>query len=177
MHERFHNAALIVQPLPAVFGILIGSVAGYCGGRIDDALMRFTEFFQTIPQLAMAVVIVAIFNPTIYSIVAAISVVSWPPVARLVRGEFLNASALSEPDTGSDLASISCRAVLEGDEWVLTGNKYWCTFADGADYLILFARTSAPPASDHGPQSGEAEPGQRRRRTRRASPTRASRTG
>ncbi len=72
-----------------VFGILVGSVAGYCGGRIDDALMRFTEFFQTIPQLAMAVVIVAIFNPTIYSIVAAISVVSWPPVARLVRGEFL----------------------------------------------------------------------------------------
>ncbi|AJG21708.1 ABC transporter permease [Cupriavidus basilensis] len=72
-----------------VFGILIGSVAGYCGGRIDDALMRFTEFFQTIPQLAMAVVIVAIFNPTIYSIVAAISMVSWPPVARLVRGEFL----------------------------------------------------------------------------------------
>jgi len=72
-----------------VFGILIGSVAGYCGGRIDDVLMRFTEFFQTIPQLAMAVVIVAIFNPTIYSIVGAISVVSWPPVARLVRGEFL----------------------------------------------------------------------------------------
>jgi peptide/nickel transport system permease protein len=72
-----------------VFGILIGSVAGYCGGRIDDLLMRFTEFFQTIPQLAMAVVIVAIFNPSIYSIVSAISVVSWPPVARLVRGEFL----------------------------------------------------------------------------------------
>ncbi len=73
-----------------LFGILIGSVAGYCGGRIDDALMRFTEFFQTIPQLAMAVVIVAIFNPSIYSIVAAISVVSWPPVARLVRSEFLS---------------------------------------------------------------------------------------
>ncbi|WP_354682492.1 ABC transporter permease [Cupriavidus necator] len=71
-------------------GIAVGAVAGYCGGRIDDALMRITEFFQTIPQLAMAVVIVAIFNPSIYSIVAAISVVSWPPVARLVRGEFLS---------------------------------------------------------------------------------------
>ena len=67
---------------------------------------------------------------------------------RVVRGEFLNASALSEPDTGSDLASISCRARREGDEWVLTGNKYWCTFADGADYLTIFARTSAPPSSD-----------------------------
>jgi len=67
---------------------------------------------------------------------------------RVVRGEFLNASALSEPDTGSDLASISCRAVRDGDDWVLTGNKYWCTFADGADYLTLFARTSPPPSAD-----------------------------
>jgi peptide/nickel transport system permease protein len=52
--------------------------------------MRFTEFFQTIPQLAMAIVLVAIFKPSIYSIVAAIAIVSWPPVARLVRGEFLS---------------------------------------------------------------------------------------
>lgn len=66
---------------------------------------------------------------------------------RVVAGEFLNASALSEPDTGSDLASISCRAVLEGDEWVLTGNKYWCTFADGADYLAVFARTGHPSSA------------------------------
>jgi acyl-CoA dehydrogenase len=66
---------------------------------------------------------------------------------RVVRGEFLNATSLSEPDTGSDLAAISCRAVRDGDHWVLTGNKYWCTFADGADYLIVFARTSAPPSA------------------------------
>jgi alkylation response protein AidB-like acyl-CoA dehydrogenase len=64
---------------------------------------------------------------------------------RVVRGEYLGAMSLSEPDTGSDLASISCRAVRDGDEWVITGNKYWCTFADGADYILLFARTSAPP--------------------------------
>lgn len=66
---------------------------------------------------------------------------------KVVRGEFLNASSLSEPDTGSDLASISCRAVRDGDEWVLTGSKYWCTFADGADYLVVFARTSPPPSA------------------------------
>ena len=67
---------------------------------------------------------------------------------RVARGEFLSAVALSEPDTGSDLASISCRAVRQGDEWVITGNKYWCTFADGADYLVVFARTSEPPSAD-----------------------------
>jgi len=67
---------------------------------------------------------------------------------RVVRGEFLNASSLSEPDTGSDLASISCRAVKDGDDWVLNGNKYWCTFADGADYLTIFARTGPPPSAE-----------------------------
>lgn len=67
---------------------------------------------------------------------------------RVVRGEFLSGSALSEPDTGSDLAAISCRAVRDGTDWVLTGNKYWCTFADGADYLTIFARTAQPPSAD-----------------------------
>ena len=69
----------------------------------------------------------------------------WLP--KCASGEYLAAAALSEPDTGSDLASISCRAVREGDEWVITGNKYWCTFADGADYIMLFARTSEPADS------------------------------
>lgn len=64
---------------------------------------------------------------------------------RVVKGEFLAAVALSEPSTGSDLASISCRARRDGDDWVISGSKYWCTFADGADYLMLFARTSESP--------------------------------
>lgn len=81
----------LVSTLVAVFvGVLMGALAGYFGGWVDDVLMRFTEFFQTIPQLAMAVVLVAILSPSIYSIVGAIAVVSWPPVARLVRGEFLS---------------------------------------------------------------------------------------
>ncbi len=64
---------------------------------------------------------------------------------RVVEGEYLAAISLSEPDTGSDLASISCRAERDGDTWVITGSKYWCTFADGADYILLFARTSPRP--------------------------------
>jgi peptide/nickel transport system permease protein len=71
-------------------GILVGGIAGYYGGRIDDALMRFTELFQTIPSFILAIVLVAILNPTIYSVVLAIAIISWPPIARLVRGEFLS---------------------------------------------------------------------------------------
>jgi peptide/nickel transport system permease protein len=70
-------------------GISLGAVAGYAGGRADDAIMRFAEFFQTIPSFLLAILLVAIFTPSIVSIIAAIALVSWPPVARVVRAEFL----------------------------------------------------------------------------------------
>lgn len=60
---------------------------------------------------------------------------------RVARGEWLGAYALSEAEAGSDVANISCRAVRDGDEWVVNGTKMWCTYADQADYLVLFART------------------------------------
>ncbi|VFR31544.1 Putative polyamine transporter; Oligopeptide transport system permease protein OppC (TC 3.A.1.5.1) [plant metagenome] len=81
----------VISTLVAVFvGILVGALAGYYGKWVDDVLMRATEFFQTVPQLAMAMVLVAIFKPSLYSIVGAIAMVSWPPVARLVRSEFMS---------------------------------------------------------------------------------------
>ncbi len=80
-----------VATLVAVsFGTVIGAVAGYHGGRIDDVLMRLTEIFQTIPSFLLALLLVAIFSPSIYSIVLAIGIVSWPSVARLVRAEFMS---------------------------------------------------------------------------------------
>lgn len=71
-------------------GVTLGALAGYAGGIVDDAVMRFTEFFQTIPSFVFAILLVAIFTPTIGSVVFAIAVVSWPPVARVVRAEFLS---------------------------------------------------------------------------------------
>jgi len=60
---------------------------------------------------------------------------------KIARGEVLGAFSMSEPNAGSDIANISCRAKRDGDSFVITGNKYWCTFADGADFLIVIART------------------------------------
>lgn len=88
------RVSLIVGLVSTVFALMIGvplgALAGYFGGLVDDALMRFTEFFQTIPSFALAIVLVAIFQPSLASIVAAIAVVSWPPVARLVRAEVMS---------------------------------------------------------------------------------------
>ena len=80
----------LVATMVAVFiGVLFGAFSGYYGGRLDDLLMRVTEIFQTIPSFIFAILLVAIMKPSIASIVIAIAVVSWPGVARLVRGEFL----------------------------------------------------------------------------------------
>lgn len=73
-----------------LIGVSLGAIAGYFGGWVDAVLMRFTELFQSVPSFALAIVLVAIFEPSVGSMVTAIAVVSWPPVARLVRGEFLS---------------------------------------------------------------------------------------
>lgn len=81
----------LLATLVAVFiGVIMGALAGYYGGIIDNLLMRTTEMFQTIPSFLFAILLVAIMKPSILSIVIAIAVVSWPAVARLVRGEFLS---------------------------------------------------------------------------------------
>ena len=70
-------------------GVTIGSVSGYFGGKIDVGLMKFTEFFQVLPTLLFAMVLVTIYGPSLITITVSIGVVSWTGVARLTRAEFM----------------------------------------------------------------------------------------
>jgi alkylation response protein AidB-like acyl-CoA dehydrogenase len=65
-------------------------------------------------------------------------------LGRSARGDWIGAIALSEPDAGSDLAGVSTRAVLEGDEWVVTGRKRWCGNAKAADFIQVLVRERDP---------------------------------
>jgi peptide/nickel transport system permease protein len=75
--------------LSTALGITIGLCSGYFGGWADNLLMRITELFQTMPSMIFVVTIMAIFKPSITSIVLAIGMTSWPQTARLIRAETL----------------------------------------------------------------------------------------
>lgn len=72
-----------------VIGVTIGALAGFYGGLVEEALMRFTEFFQVLPTLLFSMVIVALFGASLPMITLAIGLVSWTAVARITRAEFL----------------------------------------------------------------------------------------
>lgn len=67
---------------------------------------------------------------------------------RLARGDIRFAFSLSEPNSGSDAASLRTRAVRDGDAWVINGQKMFCSCAQIADYVLLMARTN-PDAPKH----------------------------
>lgn len=72
-----------------LIGVTVGALAGYFGGTADRVAVRFTEFFQVIPAFLFAILLVAIMRPGLKSVIVAIALVTWPPVARLVRSEFM----------------------------------------------------------------------------------------
>src|SRR5438128_6772495 len=68
---------------------------------------------------------------------------------RSAAGEWIGAAALSEAGAGSDLANVQCRAVRDGDEFAITGEKRWCGNALAADFIMLLARTSDPAEGEN----------------------------
>src|SRR5918994_5641278 len=82
---------LIVVGVSASLGLLLGSVAGYFGGLIDDAISRVSDVLLAFPGLLLAIALVAVLGPSLVNVVLALSVIGWVAYARLVRGQVLRA--------------------------------------------------------------------------------------
>ncbi len=84
------SIGILVQAIVLVIGGSIGLAAGYFGGWIDNALMRFTDIMYAFPDLLFVLIIVAALGPTLLNIFVAIGLVSWVGLARLIRGQVLS---------------------------------------------------------------------------------------
>jgi peptide/nickel transport system permease protein len=73
-----------------IIGIVVGSISGYMGGRVDSILMRITEYFQIVPGFFLALIMVTLLGGSVWNVVIIIAVLSWPRVARLIRAQFLS---------------------------------------------------------------------------------------
>ena len=78
--------ALVALTAP-VFGLIVGTAAGYLGGWVDTVLMRVTDIFLAFPRLILALAFVAALGPGIGNAVLAIALTAWPPYARVARAE------------------------------------------------------------------------------------------
>lgn len=76
--------------ISVTIGTLLGSVAGFVGGIVDGIVMRFVDMVISFPQLVLLVTIIALFEPSIFLIVAVLGLTLWPSTARIVRAEVLS---------------------------------------------------------------------------------------
>jgi peptide/nickel transport system permease protein len=83
------TVGFVAVALYLVLGTLVGLLAGYYGGVVDQVLMRVTDTIMSIPALLLIIVFVSAVGPSIWSVVIVIGLLNWGPTARLVRGQIL----------------------------------------------------------------------------------------
>ena len=83
------KVGIVAVGIAIMIGIIVGSLAGFYGGKVDAVLMRFVDIMLAFPTFFLILAVIAILEPSIFTIMAVIGVTSWMEVARLVRAEFL----------------------------------------------------------------------------------------
>ena len=82
---------LAVVSVSCTVGMMLGSIAGYFGGRVDDLISRVIDILMAFPGILLAIALVAVLGPSLTNVVLALSVIGWVGYARLVRGQALSA--------------------------------------------------------------------------------------
>jgi peptide/nickel transport system permease protein len=83
------SVGLVAVSISSTIGIVLGGLSGYFGGKIDMVVMRVTDTVMCFPTLIIIITLVAVVGPSIYNSMLVIGLLSWPRIARIVRGQFL----------------------------------------------------------------------------------------
>ncbi len=146
------TVAICVVSITTILGLIIGSIAGYFGGKIDFFIMRFIDMIYAFPGFLLALAMVAALGPSVRNLILAMSITGWAGVARLVRGEILHLkekeyiqSAISVGNSAFRIITVHIWPNLIG---VMTVQ---CTFAMAGTLIVesglSFLGLGAPPTT------------------------------
>jgi peptide/nickel transport system permease protein len=104
--------AIVVVGVSAVVGTLLGAVAGYFGGWVDDLISRVTDTLMAFPGLLLAIALVAVLGPSLTNALLALTAIGWVGFARLVRGQVLRAREFEYVQAARALGATTSRVLL-----------------------------------------------------------------
>jgi len=103
---------LVVVGVSSTIGVALGSIAGYFGGRVDEAISRLIDILLAFPGLLLAIALVAVLGPSLTNVVLALSLIGWVGYARLVRGQVLRARELEFVQAARALGATTPRVLV-----------------------------------------------------------------
>ena len=103
---------LVVVGVSATSGIALGSIAGYFGGRIDEAISRVMDILLAFPGLLLAIAMVAVLGPSLTNVILALTLIGWVGYARLVRGQVLRAREFEYVQAARALGASTPRILM-----------------------------------------------------------------
>jgi peptide/nickel transport system permease protein len=106
------SVGFVAAGLAMFIGTLVGAIAGYFGGVIDELLMRACEVMMAIPTFFLLLTVVAVFERSLLNIMLVIGFTTWPSAARLVRGQFLSLREMDYVEAARSIGASSSRIVL-----------------------------------------------------------------
>ena len=118
------------------------------GGSVVEQLIVYQELARARAPMPAGLVALEVVGPTIAHFATPEQARRFVPP--LLRGDEIWSQGFSEPDSGSDLASLSTRAVVDGDELVVTGHKVWTSWAQFSQWCAVLARTDPDAERHHG---------------------------
>jgi peptide/nickel transport system permease protein len=104
--------ALVVVSVSALLGTLVGAVAGYFGGIVDDLISRVTDTLLAFPGILLAIALVAVLGPSLRNVLFALTIIGWVGYARLVRGQVLRAREFEYVRAAQALGAPTVRVLL-----------------------------------------------------------------
>ena len=105
--------SLIVVAVTVTIGTVVGSLAGFIGGKVDEILMRVVDVFLAIPELIFALAIAAVLGPSFSNIILALAIVYWVKYARIIRGQIIHVKQNEYVDSARVIGDTKFRIYLK----------------------------------------------------------------